>query len=342
MPGRQAQRGARGWSASAARRQTTRGVRSAGPRARNRSSAVPATSRRSRSEREPLARRATCRAARGPARCPDRPLGKGDQDSQRSVERLLDDPRHFGLVGHLEARIQIRFERELVQQRQAERVDGADRDRPPADRAGRSSAPGRSPTVCRGVSQLRDDALAHLGGSFSRERDRQDVGRIDARLHEVYVPRHQYRRLAGAGRGLEHDVVARIDGERASFSVRSVRSRSPDSPIGEAASIEQHDRGPNERQLGAVSHHRRNPCGRPSNSHIASTATGSSGRGGKLPDSMAVTARAAVARLRPAPSPGWFRATRTRSSLGTPRSRLARPTILVRAGHRAADWRTQL
>ena len=44
------------------------------------------------------------------------------------IERLLDEPRHLGLVRHVEAGIEIGLERKLAQQRQAERVDRADRD----------------------------------------------------------------------------------------------------------------------------------------------------------------------------------------------------------------------
>ena len=49
-------------------------------------------------------------------------------DPQRLVERLADQPRHLGVVGEVEAGIDVGFERKLAQQRQAERVDGRDGD----------------------------------------------------------------------------------------------------------------------------------------------------------------------------------------------------------------------
>ncbi len=48
--------------------------------------------------------------------------------AQRPIERLVNEARHLGFVRHLETGIQIGLERKLPQQRQAERVDGADRD----------------------------------------------------------------------------------------------------------------------------------------------------------------------------------------------------------------------
>ena len=49
-------------------------------------------------------------------------------DVERAIQRLFHQPRHLRLVGHLEAGIEIRLERKLAQQRQAERVDRADGD----------------------------------------------------------------------------------------------------------------------------------------------------------------------------------------------------------------------
>ena len=72
-------------------------------------------------------------------------------------------------------------------------------------------------------AQLAQDALAHLGRRLPRERDRQDVGRIDARLQQVDVPGDEHRCLPRAGGRLEHHVVAGIDGE----SARVARRRSP-------------------------------------------------------------------------------------------------------------------
>ena len=49
-------------------------------------------------------------------------------DAQRRVERLLDQARDLGLVGHVEARVEVGLERKLAKQGEAERVDGADGD----------------------------------------------------------------------------------------------------------------------------------------------------------------------------------------------------------------------
>ena len=75
-----------------------------------------------------VARAARCRAAPAPARRRDRSRAMADQDPHRPIERRGDEPRHLGLVGEIEGRIDVRLERELAQQRQAERVDGADGD----------------------------------------------------------------------------------------------------------------------------------------------------------------------------------------------------------------------
>ena len=53
---------------------------------------------------------------------------QGAADAQRLIERLADQPRHLGVVGEVEARIDVGLERELAQQRQAEGVDRRDRD----------------------------------------------------------------------------------------------------------------------------------------------------------------------------------------------------------------------
>ena len=59
-----------------------------------------------------------------------------------------------------------------------------------------------------GLAELAHDPLAHLGRGLPRERDREDVGRVDAALEQIDVARDEHRGLAGAGRRLEHDVVA--------------------------------------------------------------------------------------------------------------------------------------
>ena len=48
--------------------------------------------------------------------------------AQRAIERFVDETRHLGFVGHVEPRIEVGLERKFTQQRQAEGVDGADRD----------------------------------------------------------------------------------------------------------------------------------------------------------------------------------------------------------------------
>ncbi len=140
-------------------------------------------------------------------------LGEADEDGERLVERSIDEPRHLRLVGHAEAGIEIGLERELAEQRQAEGVDGADLDvrEPIANRR-----PARSierVERCR-LAQLADDPLAHLGGRLARERDREDVGRVDASGEQVHVARDEHAGLARPGRRLEHDVLRRIGGKR--------------------------------------------------------------------------------------------------------------------------------
>ncbi len=49
-------------------------------------------------------------------------------DAQRLVERRRHEPRRLRVVGEIEARIDVRLERELAQQREAEGVDRRDRD----------------------------------------------------------------------------------------------------------------------------------------------------------------------------------------------------------------------
>ena len=53
---------------------------------------------------------------------------KAATDVERPVERFIHQARHLRFVGHLETGIEIRLERELAEERQAERVDGADGD----------------------------------------------------------------------------------------------------------------------------------------------------------------------------------------------------------------------
>ena len=71
----------------------------------------------------------------------------------------------------------------------------------------------RTRPIGRPARRVDSDAIAHLGRGLARERDGQDVARIDAGLEQAHVPIDQHARLARPGRRLEHDVVARIDGE---------------------------------------------------------------------------------------------------------------------------------
>ena len=136
------------------------------------------------------------------------------QDPQRLIERVFDEARHLRLVRQVEAGIEIGFERELPQQREAERVNRADRDvaQPVAELDPSGSIELGSG---RRLAELAHDPLAHFGRGLPRERDREDVGRIDAALEQVDVARDEDRGLAGAGRGLEHDVVVGLDREAA-------------------------------------------------------------------------------------------------------------------------------
>jgi hypothetical protein len=56
--------------------------------------------------------------------------GDAPADAQRAVERLVDEPRHLGFVGQGEPRIEVRLERKLSEQREAERIDRAHADVP--------------------------------------------------------------------------------------------------------------------------------------------------------------------------------------------------------------------
>ena len=71
-------------------------------------------------------------SARAAARTPWRhrrrsARGDGRSRSARS-SASADEPRNLGLVGQIEARVDVGFERELADERQAERVDRRDRD----------------------------------------------------------------------------------------------------------------------------------------------------------------------------------------------------------------------
>ena len=134
------------------------------------------------------------------------------QDPQRLVERRFDEARNLRLVREVEAGVEIGFERKLAQQRKTERVYRADRDVP-------ETVPELDPSGAielgsgRRLAELAHDPLAHFGRGLARERNREDVRRVDAALEQVDVARHQDRGLAGAGGGLEHDVVVWLDRE---------------------------------------------------------------------------------------------------------------------------------
>ena len=126
-------------------------------RSRKRSSTSQATSRRSQEVRQAFAR------ARIQPSCASTSATSGswrrarDEDAQRAVERLVDEPRHLGFVRQRESGIEVRFERKLAQQREAEGVDRADLDvaepiaqRGPAARVERAT--GRPRGAVRGRS----------------------------------------------------------------------------------------------------------------------------------------------------------------------------------------------
>ena len=125
--GRRGRRRRRLASRSAARRHATRPSGRAG-RARG-SGAAPAgaTSRRSSSAASPPRRRRSPSCANTSATSSSS-RATAAADPQRLIERLVDQPRHLGVVRQLEARIDVRFERKLAQQRQAEGVDRGDGD----------------------------------------------------------------------------------------------------------------------------------------------------------------------------------------------------------------------
>ncbi len=65
------------------------------------------------------------------------------QDAERLIERVFDESRDFGLVRQVETGVEIRLERKLPQERQAERVNRADGDVAQAIAAARSIATDR-------------------------------------------------------------------------------------------------------------------------------------------------------------------------------------------------------
>ena len=100
-------------------------------------------------------------------------------DSQRLVERLARPAAALGVVGELEPGIDVGFERELAQQREAKGVDGRDRD---VAEPLLQIAPSRGVEIGQAARffQPLDDPLPHLGRGFSRKGDRQDVIGFDS------------------------------------------------------------------------------------------------------------------------------------------------------------------
>ena len=141
--------------------------------------------------------------------------------AQRAIERFIDETWDLGFIGHVEPGIEVGLERKFTQQRQAKGIDGADRDvvGPVAQ-----LAPPRRRKLAAGRrrAQRGDDPLTHLGGRLAREGDRKDVRWVDTGTEQVDIAVDQHARLAGARRRLERDVVARINGARASFPVTRV------------------------------------------------------------------------------------------------------------------------
>ena len=129
------------------------------------------------------------------------------------IERVFDESRDFGLVRQVKTGVEIRFERKLPQERQAERVNRADGDVAQVIAKLDPSRPIEFRTRSR-LGKFVDDALAHLGGRFSGECNREDVGRINAALEEVDIAGDEDRGLARPRRRLENDVVRGIDRER--------------------------------------------------------------------------------------------------------------------------------
>ena len=140
-------------------------------------------------------------------------------DAKRPIERLADEPGNLRLVGQIEARIDVGFERELADERQAERVDRRNRDL--AETLAQLPPPRRGQLRrAAGLFQPLDDPLPHLGGGLPGERDREDVLGLDAGQQQVDVAFDEHARLARAGRRLEDDVARRIDGAHARVGVK--------------------------------------------------------------------------------------------------------------------------
>ena len=89
------------------------------------------------------------------------------QDAERLIERVFDESRDFGLVRQVKTGVEIRFERKLPQERQAERVNRADGDVAQVIAELDPSRAIEFGTRSR-FGKFVDDALAHLGGQIGR------------------------------------------------------------------------------------------------------------------------------------------------------------------------------
>ena len=134
----------------------------------------------------------------------------GPADGERAVQRRFDKARRFGFVGEIESGIDAGLEREFVQQREAEGVDGADAD--VVERIADLAPPRRAEAaLAMPLAERRHDALAHFRRRLARKGDRQDVARRDAGFEQAHVTIDEHAGLAGARRRLESDVAERID-----------------------------------------------------------------------------------------------------------------------------------
>ena len=113
------------------------------------------------------------RVARG-AGPPLDPLPQSAAHAQRPIQSFVNQPKHLRLVRHREARVKVGFEWELPEQRETERVDGADGD---VAEAVAQLAPSRLVDLARGSGALEvvEDALTHLGRSLAGEGNRENV-----------------------------------------------------------------------------------------------------------------------------------------------------------------------
>ena len=131
---------------------------------------------------------------------PDVVIGSGETSTnpQRSIERFFDQPRNRRVVGQLEAWIDVRFQRELAQERQTKGVDRRDCD---VAEAAAQVPPFRGVELqgTAGFPQPVYDPLAHFGGGLAREGHREDVVGIHSGAQQVDIPLHEDASLAGSG-----------------------------------------------------------------------------------------------------------------------------------------------